>query len=94
MASHIPRFAEVATPLRHTITLARKLDEQHVKGGRRPSAVLFPLASAASRAFAVVKELVANAEDIVPFNERACDTVLVSDASANAIAGYLIQDGR
>lgn len=42
IAAHVPRFAEIATPLRQTITVARRLDRDHTRGGARPSNALFP----------------------------------------------------
>lgn len=75
VATHLPRFADVATPLRKTLTVARALDAHHIKGGGRPSRVVFPLAPAARRSFEELKRMVATAEDLAPFDELAADTV-------------------
>lgn len=80
--------------MRQTLTLARALDEHHKKGGARPSNILFPLARPASAAFAALKDAVAAAEPLTPYDESAGETIMVSDASASAVAAFLVQDGR
>lgn len=41
-----------------------------------------------------MKEAVVAAEELAPFDEEADETVLVTDASAHAVAGFLLQRGR
>lgn len=92
MAAHVPRFAMIATPLRRAIKTARAMDKER-KGGARPSNVLFPLEGAEAAAFTALIEAVVEAPPLIPFDKDAPSTV-VSDASACAIAAYLIQNGR
>lgn len=93
IGSSIKRFAEITTPLRKIITLGRRLDKTKMRGGKRPSHILFPLDEEASRSWDLALEAVTSAEPLSPFNPTA-DVTLVTDASAVALAGYLLQDGK
>lgn len=93
IGSSIKRFAEITTPLRKIITLGRRLDKTKLRGGKRPSNSLFPLDAEASRSWDLALEAVTSAEPLSPF-DPAADVTLVTDASAVALAGYLLQNGK
>lgn len=89
----IPYFAERVAPLRALLDKAKRLDQNHKRGGRRPSSELFPISGEALSAFEDLKGEMSSPRVLAPFRERVPVT-LVSDASQFAVAAALYQQDR
>lgn len=93
VAPNIPHFAERIAPLRQVLKKARSLDRRARRGGRRPSAVLFPLHSEALAAFWDLQKEMTSPRRLAPFREGV-PPIVVSDACQFGVAATLYQEGR